>query len=39
MNEQWIFLNGEFVPKDEAKVSVYDHGYLYGNGVFEGIRV
>ena len=39
MNEQWIFLNGEFVPKDEAKVSVYDHGYLYGDGVFEGIRV
>jgi len=39
VNEQWIFLNGEFVPKDEAKVSVYDHGYLYGDGVFEGIRV
>lgn len=39
MNEQWIFLNGEFVPKHEAKVSVYDHGYLYGDGVFEGIRV
>lgn len=39
VNEQWIFLNGEFVPKNEAKVSVYDHGYLYGDGVFEGIRV
>lgn len=39
MNEQLIFLNGEFVPKHEAKVSVYDHGYLYGDGVFEGIRV
>lgn len=39
MNEQWIFLNGEFVPKHEAKVSVYDHGYLYGDGVFEGIRI
>ncbi|MFX3625264.1 MAG: branched-chain-amino-acid transaminase [Ectobacillus sp.] len=39
MSEQWIFLNGEFVPKDEAKVSVYDHGYLYGDGVFEGIRI
>lgn len=39
MNEQWIFLNGEFVPKNEAKISVYDHGYLYGDGVFEGIRV
>jgi branched-chain amino acid aminotransferase len=39
VNEQLIFLNGEFVPKHEAKVSVYDHGYLYGDGVFEGIRV
>ncbi|MFD3446224.1 branched-chain-amino-acid transaminase [Microbacteriaceae bacterium 4G12] len=39
MNEQWIYLNGEFVPKHEAKVSVYDHGFLYGDGVFEGIRV
>lgn len=33
-----IYVNGEFVPKDEAKVSVFDHGYLYGDGVFEGIR-
>jgi branched-chain amino acid aminotransferase len=39
VNEQSIYLNGEFVPKHEAKVSVYDHGYLYGDGVFEGIRV
>ncbi|MCP8968639.1 branched-chain-amino-acid transaminase [Ectobacillus ponti] len=39
MSEQWIYLNGQFVPKHEAKVSVYDHGYLYGDGVFEGIRV
>lgn len=39
MNEQLIYLNGEFVQKSEAKVSVYDHGYLYGDGVFEGIRV
>ncbi|MBO9128362.1 branched-chain-amino-acid transaminase [Bacillus sp. 165] len=37
--EQLIFLNGKFVRKDEAKVSVYDHGYLYGDGVFEGIRL
>lgn len=34
-----IWLNGRLVPKDEAKVSVYDHGLLYGDGVFEGIRV
>jgi len=34
-----IHLNGRLVPKEEAKVSVYDHGFLYGDGVFEGIRV
>ncbi|WP_209122018.1 branched-chain-amino-acid transaminase [Alkalihalobacillus sp. BA299] len=39
MSEQWIYLNGEFVEKHNAKVSVYDHGFLYGDGVFEGIRV
>ncbi len=33
-----IYLNGDFVPKEEAKVSVFDHGLLYGDGVFEGIR-
>ena len=33
-----IFLNGELVPRDRAVVSVYDHGLLYGDGVFEGIR-
>ncbi len=33
-----IYLDGKFVPKEEAKVSVFDHGYLYGDGVFEGIR-
>jgi len=37
--EQWIFLGGEFVTKENAKISVYDHGFLYGDGVFEGIRV
>ncbi|TKC15659.1 branched-chain-amino-acid transaminase [Robertmurraya kyonggiensis] len=39
MPEQWIFLNDEYVTKENAKVSVYDHGFLYGDGVFEGIRV
>ena len=34
-----VYLNGELVPEDEAKVSVFDHGVLYGDGVFEGIRV
>jgi len=33
-----IFLDGQFVPESEAKVSVFDHGLLYGDGVFEGIR-
>ncbi|MBU4128712.1 branched-chain-amino-acid transaminase [bacterium] len=33
-----IYFNGELIPKEEAKVSVYDHGLLYGDGVFEGIR-
>ena len=33
-----IYLNGEFVPENEAKISVFDHGFLYGDGVFEGIR-
>ncbi|MGG5252334.1 branched-chain-amino-acid transaminase [Neobacillus sp. SM06] len=39
MGSQWIFLGGQFVKKEEAVVSVYDHGFLYGDGVFEGIRV
>lgn len=38
MSEQVIYLNGEFVKKEDAKISVYDHGFLYGDGVFEGIR-
>ena len=33
-----IYIDGKFYPKSEAKVSVYDHGLLYGDGVFEGIR-
>ena len=33
-----IFLDGEFVEKDQAKISVFDHGLLYGDGVFEGVR-
>jgi branched-chain amino acid aminotransferase len=34
-----IYVDGKLVPKEEAKVSVFDHGLLYGDGVFEGIRV
>ena len=36
---QSVSINGELVPNEEAAVSVYDHGLLYGDGVFEGIRV
>jgi branched-chain amino acid aminotransferase len=34
----YIYLNGELVPPERAVVSVFDHGLLYGDGVFEGIR-
>ncbi len=33
-----IYIDGKWYPKDEAKVSVFDHGLLYGDGVFEGMR-
>jgi branched-chain amino acid aminotransferase len=36
--ELQIYIDGKYYPKWEAKVSVYDHGFLYGDGVFEGIR-
>ncbi len=38
MSSQIIYLDGNYVPEDEAKVSVFDHGLLYGDGIFEGIR-
>src|SRR5881398_3664059 len=34
-----IWIDGQLVDKSEARISVYDHGLLYGDGVFEGIRV
>ncbi|KYH41167.1 MAG: branched-chain amino acid aminotransferase [Candidatus Bathyarchaeota archaeon B26-1] len=37
-DELLIYIDGEYYPKSEAKISVYDHGFLYGDGVFEGIR-
>jgi branched-chain amino acid aminotransferase len=37
-NEKLIYIDGEFYPKSQAKISVFDHGLLYGDGVFEGIR-
>ena len=33
-----VYIDGECYPKSEAKISVFDHGLLYGDGVFEGIR-
>lgn len=33
-----VYLDGKLVEKDDAKISVFDHGLLYGDGVFEGIR-
>lgn len=33
-----IYIDGEFLPEADAKVSVFDHGLLYGDGIFEGIR-
>ncbi|MCA9130654.1 MAG: branched-chain-amino-acid transaminase [Planctomycetales bacterium] len=38
MAEIEIYISGKFFPKSEAKISVYDHGLLYGDGVFEGMR-
>jgi branched-chain amino acid aminotransferase len=34
-----VYINGKFYEKEDAKISVFDHGLLYGDGVFEGIRV
>ncbi len=34
----YIYLNNSFVPKEEAKVSVFDHGLMYGDGIFETLR-
>jgi branched-chain amino acid aminotransferase len=36
--ELQVYIDGAYYPKSEAKVSVFDHGLLYGDGVFEGIR-
>ncbi|MCJ7560537.1 aminotransferase class IV, partial [Candidatus Bathyarchaeota archaeon] len=36
--ELLVYIDGAYYPKSQAKISVYDHGLLYGDGVFEGIR-
>ncbi|MHB8926842.1 MAG: branched-chain-amino-acid transaminase [Bacillota bacterium] len=33
-----VYIDGAYYPKEQAKISVFDHGYLYGDGLFEGIR-
>jgi len=33
-----VYIDGEYFPESEAKISVFDHGFLYGDGIFEGIR-
>ena len=33
-----IYIDGKYLPDDKARISVFDHGFLYGDGVFEGIR-
>ncbi|MCY0880513.1 MAG: aminotransferase class IV, partial [Firmicutes bacterium] len=35
---RYVYLNGQILPEDQAHLSVFDHGFLYGDGVFEGIR-
>jgi branched-chain amino acid aminotransferase len=36
--ELFVYVDGNYYPKSQAKISVYDHGLLYGDGIFEGIR-
>lgn len=36
---QQIYINGDYFSREDATVSVYDHGLLYGDGVFEGLRI
>ena len=38
MTEPQIYIDGQFFPRSQAKISVFDHGFLYGDGLFEGIR-
>ena len=33
-----IYIDGKLLPESEAKISVFEHGLLYGDGIFEGIR-
>src|ERR687890_1532946 len=35
----FVYINGEFYPREEARISVFDSGFLVGDGVWEGIRL
>ena len=39
MNDALVFLNGEWLPISQAKVSVLDRGFIFGDGVYEAIPV
>jgi branched-chain amino acid aminotransferase len=34
-----VYIDGKYYEKENAKISVFDHGFLYGDGIFEGIRI
>ncbi|MBF0773974.1 branched-chain-amino-acid transaminase [Mammaliicoccus sciuri] len=36
--QKWIFIDDKFYKQEDAKINVYDHGLLYGDGIYEGIR-
>src|SRR5271157_4500929 len=38
MNSTVVYINGKYFEKENAKISVFDHGFLYGDGVFESIK-
>ena len=38
-NPMYVYINGELIPQEKATVSVFDHGFVYGDGAFEGLRV
>ncbi|MGD9846329.1 MAG: aminotransferase class IV, partial [Variibacter sp.] len=35
----FVYVNGEYLPKNDAKISVFDHSFIYGDGVFEGLQL
>lgn len=36
---EFVYINGTYFPQQDAKISVFDHGFIYGDGVFEGLQV